>query len=259
MALLFDLGNTALKWALSGKDGAPHVIVHATQQGFANKLALALRSLNFNRAYGCSVASHSLTDICTSVFTGMHKPVVWLSSQQTFENEDFILTNRYRDPAQLGSDRWHAALGAVAFIQDRPLLVIHSGTAMTVDSVIPEGGRRYAFCGGRIAPGVVLMHASLTQTIPALDKDYSEYDALPKDTASAITTGIIDAHLGVIERAVRAMQGLGSDPILLLAGGAAKLCAPYLRAEFPNLIQKHNLVLTGIELRAKVLQKGAPL
>ena len=249
MTLLLDLGNTALKWALSESYQTPHTIVHARSGGFANQLALTLGEQHFARAYGCSVAPHEVTDICTSVFTGMRRPVTWLRSQESFRGP-FTLKNGYADPLQLGSDRWHAALGAVAFSPAKPLVVIHSGTAITVDSIIPEDEDSYRFLGGRIAPGVVLMHAALVEKIRSLPREYSHYEDFPKDSTSAITTGIIDAHLGIIERALHAMQGLGHDPVILLAGGAANLCAPYLKAQFPGLIQKHNLVLAGIALRA---------
>ncbi len=254
MTLLVDLGNTALKWTFPDALDAPHTIVHATAKGFANQLALTLSEQRFTRAFGCSVAPHAVTDICTSVFTGMRQPITWLTSQESFRGP-FCLKNAYFDPFQLGSDRWHAALGAVAFMRDKPLLVIHSGTAMTVDSIIPEGDDTYRFLGGRIAPGVILMHDALMRGIGTLPREYGHYESFPKDTVCAISTGIIDAHVGIIERAVRSMRGIGQDPVLLLAGGAASLCAPYLRAEFPDLIQRHNLVLAGIALRVACGEK----
>ena len=177
-------------------------------------------------------------------------PIQWLSAQDRFIGE-FELLNRYKNPQQLGSDRWHAAIGAISFLPNTPLLVVHVGTATTVDCVIPEGDNRMVFAGGRIAPGVLLMRDSLVNGTASLPKADGEYSTIPTDTMTAIVTGIIDAQLGLIERGMKSMTQLGFDPVLVLAGGAASRFAPYLKREFPEMIQKHNLVLRGLALRAQ--------
>jgi type III pantothenate kinase len=107
------------------------------------------------------------------------------------------------------------------------------------------------FAGGRIAPGVVLMRDSLVTGTASLPKADGDYSTMPTDTMTAIVTGIIDAQLGLIERGMKSMTQLGFDPVLVLAGGAASRFAPYLKREFPEMIQKHNLVLRGLALRAQ--------
>ena len=49
------------------------------------------------------------------------------------------MRNGYRNPAQLGSDRWAAMIGARALMGGKPVLVVVCGTAATIDFV--ERGR----------------------------------------------------------------------------------------------------------------------
>ena len=42
------------------------------------------------------------------------------------------------------------------------------------------------------------------------------------------------------------MENLGASPKILLAGGAAKVVAPYIKQEFDNVDIRHNLVLHGL-------------
>lgn len=250
MTLLVDLGNTALKWASQEDPESPHTIVHGGRESFSEKLQASIPQSRFVKAVGCSVATYDLKAVTSRALDLLGCPIQWLSAQDRFIGE-FELLNRYKNPQQLGSDRWHAAIGAISFLPNTPLLVVHVGTATTVDCVIPEGDNRMVFAGGRIAPGVLLMRDSLVNGTASLPKADGEYSTIPTDTMTAIVTGIIDAQLGLIERGMKSMTQLGFDPVLVLAGGAASRFAPYLKREFPEMIQKHNLVLRGLALRAQ--------
>ena len=162
---------------------------------------------------------------------------------------NFELTNGYENCRQLGSDRWFAAIGAASLYPGQPLLVVHMGTATTVDSVVSENGR-LVFCGGRILPGPAMMYESLVKGTRCRPNGIGAVEPFPKNTDSAISTGILEAHLGVIEHARAAMQDKGSDVKIVFAGGAAPLLAPYIRARFPQAVLKHNLVLRGLAQQA---------
>lgn len=249
MNLLIDLGNTALKWATSDNPESPHTLVHGGSHHFSEKLLQALKDQSINHVYGCSVASRDLTLSVTRLLASQGVKVTWLKAQSRFDGQ-FSLVNSYKTAVQLGSDRWHAAIGAVSFLPGQALLVVHFGTASTVDCVFPQGNQM-VFAGGRIAPGMVLMRDSLvtgTATLPKADGDYADF---PTDTMTGIVTGIIDSQLGLIERGMRVMQQHGFEPNLVLAGGAVSRFAPYLQKEFPNSIIKHNLVLRGLALRSE--------
>ena len=72
----------------------------------------------------------------------------WVIPQQ----EQFGIVNRYRNPAQLGSDRWAALIGARQLLGAKPALVVVCGTATTIDFLTADG----VFEGGVILPGVGL-------------------------------------------------------------------------------------------------------
>ena len=249
MNLLFDLGNTALKWAYLSDPESPHTLVHSGAHHVSEKMVSMLEGMSCGEVFGCSVASRDLRLSLTRAVQAKGFSLHWLHAQDRYEGH-FSLINRYTTPSQLGADRWYAALGATSFLPNQALLVVHVGTATTVDSVYPIDDNVMVFAGGRIAPGVVLMRDSLvtgTATLPKADGDYRE---MPTDTMTAIVTGIIDCQLGLIERGMRTLQKMGFEPRLVLAGGAAARFAPYLMKEFPESILKHNLVLRGLALIA---------
>lgn len=248
MNVLFDLGNTALKWAYLDDPESPHTVVHGGKHHVTEKFLSLLPHEMTGNIFGCSVASRDLTLSLTRSVEARGFHVQWLKAQARYDGE-FSLINRYANPIQLGADRWYAAVGATSFLPNQALLVVHIGTATTVDAVYPIGSNQMIFAGGRIAPGVVLMRDSLVTGTATLPKADGEYKELPTDTMTAIVTGIIDAHLGLIERGMRILQKMGFEPTLVLAGGAAGRFAPYLIKEFPASIVKHNLVLRGLALQ----------
>lgn len=250
MTVLVDLGNTALKWADLDTPEVPKTIIHGGAHDYSQQLKNSLNGQECSHAVGCSVASYDLTKTTERIFKSFGCSFHWLKSQEVFQGA-FELYNGYKNPQQLGSDRWHAAIGACSFLPNTALLVVHVGTATTVDCVIPEDIGRLRFVGGRIAPGVVLMRDSLVSGTATLPKAEGSYKNIPNSTMDAIITGIIDSQLGLIERGMKSMQQDGFTPTLVLAGGAASMFSPYLKQEFPQMIQKHNLVLRGLQLRVQ--------
>jgi len=246
--LLIDIGNTALKWAWANDPAAPATLVHAGVGDLRPTLRQAWAGLRPARVFGCSVAAdlamHAVDDALTP------SPVVWLRAQARFAGE-FSLINAYRDPLALGTDRWHAALGAASLHPGEALLVVHVGTATTVDSIVPRAHGELLFAGGRIAPGPVLMRDSLARGTARLPQARGQRTDFPDNTMDAISTGVIDAQVGLVERAADAMRGAGHEPRLMLAGGSAQEIAPYLMPEFERAEVAHNLVLRGLALRAQ--------
>jgi type III pantothenate kinase len=174
--------------------------------------------------------------------------VTWLRSQPRFEGAVSLL-NGYRDPSQLGADRWHAVLGACARLPASSLVVANAGTATTVDCVRATGGPAQ-FVGGCIAPGVRLMLESLKRGTAALPLAEGPFAEFPDTTDRAIVTGVLDAQAGLVERVWRRFAAsLGAAPRLLLAGGNAEVLAAHLPVELAPVIE-HNLVLHGLALRA---------
>lgn len=150
----------------------------------------------------------------------------------------------YRDPAQLGTDRWASLVAAHA---DRPChqLVVNVGTALTVDALRADG----LFPGGLIVPGPALMRRSLGGGTAQLKLTEGAFAPFPASTPDAITSGALQAAGGAIDRMAGEMARDGGAPerIVLTGGGAAELAS---RLSLP-VRMNDNLVLDGIALIAR--------
>ncbi|MEG0822515.1 MAG: type III pantothenate kinase [Burkholderiaceae bacterium] len=247
-AMLIDIGNTALKWAWADSPAAPQTVVHVGLADLRPALRERWAGLAPHRVLACSVASDLVVHAVADALAGCR--IEWQRAQARFEGP-FTLVNGYREPLALGTDRWHAAIGAASLHPGEALLVVHVGTATTVDSVVPEPDGSLRFAGGRIAPGPVLMRDSLARGTARLPHASGVRVDFPDNTMDAISTGVLDAQAGLVERAARAMRAAGHPPRLLLAGGAAQEIAPLLLPEFERAEVEHNLVLRGLALRAE--------
>jgi type III pantothenate kinase len=115
--------------------------------------------------------------------------------------------NGYRNPAQLGCDRFAAAIGAHALVPGQAVIVANCGTATTIDAVTADG----RFLGGMILPGLGLMATSLarnTAQLPQIAQGGKLPSGFADNTDDAILSGLLAAQAGAIER-VRAAPGPG--------------------------------------------------
>lgn len=163
----------------------------------------------------------------------------WFASQPACAG----VHNGYREPSQLGCDRFAALIGARHYYPDHDLLVVNAGTATTVDALTADG----RFIGGMILPGLGTMARSLavnTAQLPAVGEVLLER-ALADNTRQAIISGCIHAQAGAIERAFA--QHPGHSPLCLMSGGAASFIAPHLQV--PHVLVP-NLVLAGLHKAA---------
>lgn len=124
----------------------------------------------------------------------------------------------YERPAQLGVDRWLAALAGFHLAKG-PCCVIDSGTALTVDIVTADGHH----IGGLIAPGLNLMARSLTHGTAQLSLDaVQSVERFATNTAAAISLGCREAVAGIIARvAERLARDLPGSPAWFVTGGEA--------------------------------------
>jgi type III pantothenate kinase len=258
--LLLDAGNTALKWALAGADEPRPLArgIATLEPGFADALTATLeRSLSTLppapisevRAIGCSVASDAVTGaIAQAVAPLATREIAWYRAEPRFEYHGIELVNGYRDPYQLGADRWHAMIAARVSYPGHPLVVVCAGTATTVDSIDAAG----RFLGGTIAPGTSLMADSLARGTARLPRSTGRPVVMPDNTDDAIATGVADALAGLVERRVRALGRAGTMPRLVLAGGRVGELASrlWLPDEVAGIIIEEHLVLRGLWLRA---------
>jgi len=253
--LLIDVGNTRIKWALVAADGAADAAPGAwLESGSAalselSKLSERWRQLAVARILVSNVAGEHMQErlqtMLEIVFGAALRPH-WFASPPQLAG----LRNGYREPAQLGCDRFAAALGAQRLFPQQTLLVVTCGTATTIDAVTADG----VFSGGMILPGLGLMATSLARSTAKLPHitDHVQVDTLFADnTDDAIISGCINAQVGAIERGFAlARQAAGPAVRCIVAGGSAALIAPYLSIRHETV---DNLVLIGLQTAAAAI------
>lgn len=238
MRLLIDAGNTRVKWAAAVAGSAPGdwvaqgAFVHAD----LGQAVPRWRSLPISGALVCNVAGPAVAAQIGAALAsaGVGEPAVeWFRSTAARAG----VTNAYRQPAQLGSDRFAALIGARHRYPGQALLVATCGTATTID-LLDATGR---FCGGMILPGLATMARSLalhTAQLPAVSES-ALGGTFADHTEAAIASGCIHAQVGAIVQARQAAPGARC----LLSGGAASYIADHLPPPFERVDQ---LVLLGL-------------
>jgi type III pantothenate kinase len=251
--LLIDIGNTFLKWGLFQPARAGGARENRVESGHALLEEISLLPRQFaklpapakiviSNVAGTRVraATIRLLEVWPSV-----PPPYWLipSAQQCG------VVNTYRNPAQLGSDRWAALIGARTLLGAKPMMVVMCGTATTLDLLSADG----VFKGGMIMPGIGLMLRSLHEGTAALPDQDGEYIEHPTQTVDAIASGCQNAQAGAIERLYAIESAHTPDLVCLLSGGAARAAAARLAIPF----ELHdNLVLEGLYTIAQTLPDG---
>jgi type III pantothenate kinase len=241
--LAIDAGNSRVKWGLhdghewflQGAFATPSPPGATTPEDAFSKLPsdLQVDRILISNVAGTAVATH-LKD----ALYGLGKPITLIESQA----EQCGVTSRYQPPATLGTDRWAAMIAAHATtrVAPAPLLVVMAGTALTVDAITADG----IFLGGVIVPGLALMRASLNRGTAQLPGEPGEYQAFPRNTLNAISTGAIEACSGAVQRMYSHLSAqTGEMPRCIAGGGTIHMLSPHL--PFPVSIND-NLVLDGL-------------
>jgi type III pantothenate kinase len=232
--LAIDSGNTRIKWAVD-EDGA-WVDAGALMTLDAARIGEAWAALApFDRAIACNVAGPGVERRLESACAARGARLTIARSQAA----QLGVVNGYRDPAQLGADRW-AALVAAHALGPGAKLVVNAGTALTIDALGADG----RFEGGLIVPGPALMRSSLAAGTARLPHAAGAFREFPDTTDDAIASGALQACVGAILRMRHAMTERGMAPgHVLLSGGAARELGPLLPMPFAI---RENLVLDGL-------------
>jgi len=241
MLLLVDAGNTRIKWALAADGTAPGdwlthgAVLHAELE----RLPAAWLGQGVTRAIVSNVAGPAMRAELEALLTALLPNLApeWFVSLPELAG----LRNRYRNPGQLGSDRFAAALGARTLAPGQALVVATCGTATTIDAVSADGD----FIGGMILPGVGLMLGALARGTAQLPQVATgDLPATFADnTQDAILSGCLSAQAGAIERACAAHRA----GLCIVSGGAAGHVAPLLTVAHRLL---DNIVLVGLHAAA---------
>jgi type III pantothenate kinase len=241
--LLIDVGNTFLKWGLFLPSADGTARENRVESGHALLEEITALPAQFAKLPTPSkivISNVAGTRVRVTTIRMLEvwpdaPPPYWLVPQDI----QCGVVNSYRNPAQLGSDRWAALIGARHLLGARAAMVVVCGTATTIDFLSTEG----VFKGGMILPGLGLMLRSLHEGTAALPDQGGEFFAYPTQTVDAIASGCQHAQAGAIERLFAMEQRTTPDVVCVLSGGAAGAVAPRLSIPF----ELHdNLVLEGL-------------
>jgi len=260
--LLFDVGNTRLKWAA----------VESTQQPSDRQKKLW--------AYSGSISSKSLAsaehraELADYITKTLPKPdasgFACVACKEVMENLKSLfpqwidiswkhlkgdsqfngLRTLYQDPSKLGADRWAAVIGARA-LSNTNTLIINAGTATTID-LLGSNGVHY---GGWILPGLEIMQKSLegnTAQLPLAVREEASH-GFGLSTNNAIISGCDAAQIGAIQYAMQLAKQM-NHPIekVWLDGGNAKILA----AQMSQLKAQSSLAVESTETIEGLVLRG---
>jgi len=240
MKLLIDLGNSRLKSALWDGAQLRHgpALTHAG--GTADD---ALAEADFSALWKDMPPPHTIW-IASVAATALEQRLTRALAEHFAVSPKFArspasacgVRNAYSAPARLGVDRF---LGLVAAHAEVPgaAVVASCGTALTLDAVDAGG----LHLGGLIAPSPGLMRSALLDRAARLGElAAAQVVDFADTTAAAVESGTWLAAVALIERFVaRTRARVGQDPVLIVAGGAARRLAALLDSEHrvePDLV-----------------------
>jgi len=223
MRLLFDVGNTRVKWAWH--DGQRWLDPDACALDVFNADAVfALR--DFDEAWVASMDKTAVYQDLVKVFDQR-----FASSSINLTTVDVTkkacgIENTYLNIDRLGVDRWLSVIGARSLIPHGDIIVVDAGTAINIECLDANN----VYQGGAILPGFRLMHDSLVGRVPAIQSNVTEtLPAIGKNTEQCVNFGVGYGVAGAVERVVEEMQAFllaentqQSVPVrALLSGGNA--------------------------------------
>lgn len=129
------------------------------------------------------------------------------------------------NPKEVGADRIVNVVAAYDKYH-QSLIVVDLGTSTNFDYVSPDG----EYMGGAIAPGLILSSEALFLKASKLQRiEISRPKrVIGKDTVSAMLTGLVYGHVGLIDGIVKRMSDeAGTNPLVIATGGLASLVAEY--------------------------------
>ena len=131
---------------------------------------------------------------------------------------------QYDNPKEVGADRIVNAVAGYERYQTS-LIIVDFGTATTFDYV----NRKGEYCGGAIAPGLMISMEALFQKASKLPRVevLKPPSIIARNTVNSMQAGIFFGYVGLVDEIVNRMKGESRDtPRVIATGGLAALIAP---------------------------------
>jgi len=257
MHLLFDIGNTRVKWAfLKAGELASQDAEVATQFRAQTRLdSLRAQAAEIESVWvSCVGSKEVLKDIQAWAKVNLPAPVNTLQVSKAAGS----ISNAYDDISKLGVDRWAAAFGARALVPHGHVIIVDAGTTVTIDWLDANS----VFQGGAIVPGATLMHDSLVDRTVGIQSVL--VDAAPlvgRTTQDCVNSGVHFGLVGAVKNIIQEMQRKihvshldqpslqyeAEDAAIVLTGGDANILSGSLGLK---LGVDESLVLRGLGIMA---------
>ncbi len=250
--LFIDAGNTRLKWAVADDNAAAGDWRASGALAYTELSPLPAAWQGEAKLMYSNVAGDAVDQALQQALQA-----AGIATVQRFRSRQHCagVINGYRDPAQLGSDRFATLIAARHLYPSQALLVVTCGTATTIDALDSHG----RFIGGMILPGLLTMAKSLavnTAQLPQVNELHVAHQ-FGDNTRDAIVSGCLTAQAAAIDHALRTLQASEPEARCLLSGGAAAYIAPWLEPMLANWLPSgpvceriDNLVLLGLQVAA---------
>lgn len=245
MILAIDIGNTTISLGLlKGTRVVNRFLLetYSNPQILSKQLTAILRKIRSSKISGAAICS--VVPAKTKNVERCIKKVLGLRAVVIGRDLTVPLTNRYRNPKQVGQDRLVGAYAALK-MYGAPAIVIDFGTAITFDVV----SAKREYLGGIIVPGIRLSAESLfnkTALLPRV-KIQCPRSLIGRDTEGSILSGLFYGYgalsSGLIERISKAIKG---KPKVIITGGHLKLIEKFISHQV-NVVDP-DLVFHGIAL-----------
>lgn len=240
MIVAFDIGNSFVKWKISGEFEDISVERGSCKLAELDRSLQHLSSHKFKRVVYSNVTNSEQVNR----IQGLIKADQW---QAVKSCKNLLgVTNAYSEPELLGVDRWVAAVEAYNRFQSRPVMVVDAGTAITIDVVDADGLHQ----GGFIVPNGDLMQRSLamgTNRVRINEKSCEDYYG--RSTNCAVKAGLMRMTRAWLREEVDLFNRCFPEGVILFTGGAR--LDFLLQQDNFNIYFEEDLLLDGLLRVAK--------
>lgn len=233
MLLVIDVGNTNIVLGIYDDDRLVHDWRISTDKSKTTD-EYGILVLDLLRLSGLAPA-----DVTGIIISSVVPPLTWVLeqlAQQYFKVRPLAvgpgiktgMPIQYDNPKEVGADR---IVNAVAGFEKyhRPLIIVDFGTATTFDYVNGRG----EYCGGAIAPGLMISLEALFQRASKLPRVeiVKPPAVIAKNTVTSMQAGIFYGYVGLVNEIVGRMKGESKEaPMVIATGGLASLIRPECKA-----------------------------
>ena len=208
MKLIIDIGNSVVKMvAFQGDEPVDEI---RAENGDLTGLDAFVSKHNFRSGIVGSV--RGLTRNEEEALARLQFPLLRFS-----HDTPIPISNRYRTPETLGSDRLAAVIGASSLMPGKDLLIIDAGTCITYEVIDARGN----YWGGNIAPGMQMRLRALheyTARLPLVEAE-GVVPGMGYDTETAIRSGVLRGMKYEIEGYIKSMRSKFPHLQVFLTGG----------------------------------------